>query len=267
MRSGTTYNGALILPDYQTNIGGIYIRSWTGSGVTEDLANKFTIKRTNPASGGNAGECGMVCLGGIWDVRNIQVSCEVSEFTNDHYRMQGILVKEGTLNLRGFHVKHVLPAALNNLTGVSRALDYRGVILSGNGKIGISPGSSDTIIELVEQTTITKSYNMRPINAYTGEMTLAGSSTAELNHGYIDLKIPKMYICATSSSKGQLVVSSLFGSVVDVLRVRMATGFTATGRRYDCSSGGSIFVANQGAEFFPGAEAGYVDAATYSWYK
>lgn len=268
VKSGTTYNGALILPEYQTNTGAIYIHSWTGTGTNEDLSNKYTIKRIAAAAGGVTGACGLVCLGGNWDVRNIQVITEVSEFSNTYFIMRGILCNGGTLNLRGFHVKHVLPASINNLSALTRSIDLRPVLLnSASGKIGISPGSSDSIIEVVEQAPITKDYAVRAISSYYSELSFSGSNTAGLDHGYIDLKIPNMAVCASASYKGAITFSSINGSIVDIMRLRMATGYTATGKRYECLSGGSINTSGRGPEFLPGAEAGTADATTYSWYK
>ncbi len=74
-----------------------------------------------------------------------------------------------------------------------------------------------------------------------------------------------MQASAIASNEGK-IIGSATGLEIDIMKVKMYSGYTATGRRFRCLSGGSMNI-NQGLEYIPGAQDGTVESESYSYYK
>lgn len=265
VRTNTTYSGQLTLPDYQTISGFISIQPWSGSGTTIATTGRYKIKRTQAATSSGSTSAGLLCSGGLWNLYNADIDTDISTFTKSARAQSGIFQNNGRLSLYGVYVRTNLTdkAAIDALT-FSESLSGVGLNIQG-GSLFISPGDIFSVIEAEVATGITKTYVHTPISVSgNGVITIYGSNQTGKNENLF-LKNRSMQAAAIASNGGK-IIGAATGTEIDIMKVKMYSGYTATGRRYRCTGGGSMNI-NQGADYFPGALDGTVDAESYSWYK
>lgn len=265
VKENTVYEGPrLVLPSYQTNTGVILIYSWTGSGTTKSN-NRFKVKRTAAAEG-TAGLTGAVCCrGGTWYLYNVDAESEISAFTPTYTEISGInCFNGGNLYLEGFAARCKLTDADSiNASGASM-IRVNLINCLRNSMLTISPGSIASELEITKNSNITKTVRNQALSC-SGNMNIYGSNVSGKN-GDLFVKSSQMNTFAEVSLGGQIQVSSS-GIQIPYMDIKMASGYTASGKRYSCTSGGSIVSGGRGPDYFPGAIAGTVDAESYSWYK
>lgn len=76
----------------------------------------------------------------------------------------------------------------------------------------------------------------------------------------------KGYFATVAWANGGSMTNST-GSKTYAFNMTTESGKSVYGRRYNCTSGGKIYTAGAGPNYFPGDVAGTVDSSTYSWYK
>lgn len=76
--------------------------------------------------------------------------------------------------------------------------------------------------------------------------------------------------CEGATDKFLYMQNSAFtrlGGATNLMTFDVDSGKTATGKRYELGYGSSAIISGAGENYFPGNEAGTVDAETYSWIK
>lgn len=267
VKEGTVYEGpALILPEYQTNTGNIRIYSWTGTGTSQS-SNRFKVHRTAPSQG-SLNRNGAICaLGGIWSITGADADCNISQFTNINRQGVGVVSGNGaSLTLYNCAVRCRFTDA-NTINGLPNfSIAGYGVLVQQNSALTYATGVGPHEIELVKNSAISRGAIFYPLYCM-GNLNIYGSSYAGRNADMI-IDAPNFEAFASAAVKGSIIVDN--SGIIEGqqhMNIKMKDGVTANGKRYTCTSGGSINVNGLGPEYFPGTIAGTVDSATYSWYK
>lgn len=267
VKAGTTYTGpALILPEFQTNTGAIYIHSWTGTG-TNQSSNRFKIHRTTPAEGSLVKNGAVCAIGGIWYVNGADADCNISQFTNNYRNAAGIVSGNGASLTLGNCAARCRFTDADTINGFpSFALTGYGALVQQNSTLTYSPGVGPHEIEFKKNSAISRNVYFYPLYSM-GNMNIYGSNY-ENRDANMEIDAAAFEACATVTTKGSIIVSTS-GTIVGQqhMNIKMKDGVEASGKRYSCTTGGNIYVNGLGPNFFPGSTAGTVDADTYSWYK
>ena len=200
----------------------------------------------------------VTCQGGSWALVKMDLEWErdFTGVTGSSGIYNGCLqVTGGSVNVQGCYAKM-------RQTGVNSSGRNRSCfcfLASSGGVITLEPHKWEALIAGVFADP--DHFRRHALAAEGGEINLASSSSEEALNGVI----------SATGSWTEFAHASAKGSIQRSVAFATAFSFSAsasnTGKRYACSSGGSINTANAGAEFFPGSEAGTVEASTYSWCK
>ncbi len=242
VKSGT-YTETLNLPQFDTTSGYISIASYSGS---------RDVVLNAPVNGGFTGNNILAHGGCHWVLSN---------FTVRHVAVPGSVPETGMTRL-------MLDSSDNtrdDLYGMGFELskqpgsfthDYHVRVLAGDGgHIWLFPGSVPFSFSTVASASDNMSSTVLAAQR-EGTITLARASGENFNYN-----VQCSGSCTNFArvfDKGSIRPFSTGGNL-------LFTG-TMTGKKYSASSGGTINTGGMGADYFPGDEAGTVDASTYCWY-
>ena len=239
--SSGTYEEKLTLGSYSRTSGYIIIQAATNETVTISTENGNLVSiRSNS----------------VWYIRNINIIHNIyspnngianffhtiSVGTNSTANLAGCTIKteysgespsSGTATIRMFHAGNSSQLSLCLYSNESSIEYHKGnanwlyVFFADGGGTIRIEGSNDSSVE--------------------GEITVFGECTS-----------------FAMASGGSIFVNSSY--LVDPV-FTVPGDKSATGKRYEATSGGTINTGGQGTEYFPGDSAGTVETASYSWYK
>ena len=236
------YEESIVLPSYSTNTGVITIQPTTPGGVT--------IKRTDATiiSGRS---------GGRFLLHNLKFELTINSIE------QGaggglhvfLIMSNISLEIFGMHITINMQGDFSNGLRYCNAISaqsYSDITFSA-GDIGYSvtinnPNSARVFVMW---------------GSNYGKYMFNGSNVSDVSEESFKWDVNG------DLGSGSFMRLSLRSSCVCQTGRTYITTFTGTtsGRRYDIAGGSSCETGNQGEELFPGDAAGYVETATFSWYK
>lgn len=240
-----TYNEALTLPSYSRNSGYILITSQSGNQDNTIINN--TTHRSSAIQ----------CTGGKWEVSNLSIfqSPDMAQMPGTNTANVSLALsygKNSELHVTGNKYKF---APTNGSPGL-RYVMYCLRALDG-GTLWIDAGDTINTITVTDKPEQVEVYIIQ--GAAQGLLRANGTADPEKKPG---LLLNADYdICAYADS-GQIIYTSSYAHPPVISNLK-----TASGKRYRCTSGGSINTGGGGATFFPGSIDGTVESSTFSWYK
>ena len=98
------------------------------------------------------------------------------------------------------------------------------------------------------------------INIYLNAIYVSSNGTVRYDNGSVNLKISGNFY-RTMYCLGKFSVNGVFRDDIDT------TGITSTTYKYYVANGGQCNTGGKGPDYFGTIGEGYVDEASYSWYK
>lgn len=240
-----TYNESLTLPAFSNNGGRIQLEPKNG------------IRANVVINGITMGTNTITCSGGNYNLVNLTVDHRpnLAELANGTTRTTGVFtaVTGGNLYLYGC-LGRFAPV------GVPISGTYINIgIFASQANIYIEPTTMRTRLEN-NSTPGVMNPVLRAMHSRLGGLIQGtGTDSDELLAG-LDLNM--LYDICAYAEGGQITFSTARKH-----KATVSNEASPTGQRYACVLGGQINTGGGGADFFPGANAGTVEASTYSWYK
>lgn len=244
VKSGT-YSESVALPQYDATSGAISLETYSGS--------RDVVINAPLGDDGFTSSCIIASSPSKWHVRN---------FTLRHVAVPGDVPSGGMTRVLlnssggGTVYSYGIKFELSREPGTFTHNYTVRVISADGGSVWMYPSATPFGFDVVANSS--ENFYCYVLAAQRdGNITLAKSS----NSSY-EFEIP----CTGSCSTFARVFSR--GSIQPFTTGTMLqfTG-TVTGKRYEATSGSSINVSDQGADYFPGDVAGTVDSSTYCWYS
>ena len=237
--SAGTYEERLTLGSYSRTSGYIIIQAATDETVTISAEN---------------GNLVVIRSSSVWHIRNINL---VHHFYAPN---------NGIANF--YHIVSVGINSTANLSGCVIKAEYTGeAASSGTVTIRMLYVGASSQLNLYTKETSIEYYKGNANWLYV--LFAGGKGTIEVdgsNDSSEDGEITVFGECTSfvMASGGSIFVNTSY--LVDPV-FTVPGDKSATGKRYEATSGGTINAGGQGTEYFPGDSAGTVEAASYSWYK
>lgn len=235
-----TYEGGIILPNFTSSTGAIYIRPINVGSVTLISTNEglITVK------------------GGTWGLIDLDLEVTVSP--------------SGSAQLNGIFALQALNNSTVYINGIYLTFNMQGDY-SNDGRYcrcySAESGAQFSFAESANRgftinSNINESANLIAIFGKTGG--------GYITHTSYNISAETSLLC-TVTGRFRTFISLEDGSTFSRITSRtydfQFAADSVTGKRYEVKSGSWCNTGGMGEEFFPGDTVGSVEASTYSWYK